>query len=210
MSSESPLITFLETDKRVMFLFICVSTLLLLFVKKSFIENETAAFEFMANRPEGSILTIRSALQYFSIPLVYAWKFLVIAFVIWVGCFMFGFRVTYEECWRIVMASELVFYVPEIIKIFWFTVIETDPDFYRIQAFYPFSMMSLFNHLELPNRYHYPLKALNLFEIAYLAALMHGVWHFSRKPFKNAFIIILTTYLPIFILWLIFYMVVYD
>jgi hypothetical protein len=210
MSSESPLTSFLETDKRVMFLFICVSTLLLLFVKKTFIENETAAFEFMANRPEGSILTVRSALQYVSIPLIYAWKFLVIAFVIWVGCFMFGFRVTYEQCWRIVMASELVFYIPEIIKIVWFTAIETDPDFYRIQAFYPFSMMGFFDYLELANRYHYPLKSLNLFEIAYLAALMMGVWHFSRKPFKNAFIIILTTYLPIFILWLIFYMIVYD
>ena len=210
MSSESPLITFLETDKRVMFLFICVSTLLLLFVKKSFIENETAAFEFLANRPEGSMLTIRSALQYFTIPLIYAWKFLVLAFVIWVGCFMFGFRVTYEQCWRIVMASELVFYFPEIIKIVWFTAIETDPDFYRIQAFYPASLMGFFNHLTLPARYHYPLKALNLFEIAYLATLMLGVWHFSRKPFKNAFIIILTTYLPIFILWLIFYVIVYD
>lgn len=210
MSSESPLSTFLETDKRVMFIFICVSTLLLLFIKKSFIENETAAFEFLADRPEGSVLAVRSILQYFSIPVIYMWKFLVIAFVIWVGCFMFGFRVTYEQCWRVVMASELVFYIPEIMKIVWFTVIETDPDFYRIQAFYPFSMMGFFDYHEVANRYHYPLKALNVFEIAYLAALMFGVWHFSKRPFKNAFIIILTTYLPIFILWLVFYMIVYD
>jgi hypothetical protein len=210
MSSESPITTFLETDKRVMFIFICVSTLLLLFIKKSFIENETAAFEFLADRPEGSVLAVRSILQYFSIPLIYLWKFLVIAFVIWVGCFMFGFRVTYEQCWRVVMAAELVFYVPEIMKIVWFTVIETDPDFYRIQAFYPFSLMGLFDYHEIANRYHYPLKALNIFEIVYLAALMLGVWHFSKRPFKNAFIIILTTYLPIFILWLVFYMIVYD
>jgi hypothetical protein len=210
MLVESPLATFLETDKRVMFIFICVSTLLLLFVKKSFIENETAAFEFLANRPEGSMLALRSALQYFSIPLIYAWKFLVIAFVIWVGCFMFGFRVTYEQCWRVVMAAELVFYFPEIGKIIWFTVIETGPDFYRIQAFYPLSLMSFFDHTTLAARYHYPLKALNLFEMAYLTALMFGVWYFSRRPFKHAFIIVLTTYLPIFILWLVFYIVVYG
>lgn len=210
MSSESPITTFLETDKRVMFLFICVSTLLLLFVKKSFIENETAAFEFLSNTPDGSMLAIRSTLQYFSIPLIYAWKFLVIAFVIWVGCFMFGFRVTYEQCWRVVMAAELVFYVPEMSKIFWFTFIETDPDFYRIQAFYPLSLMGFFDHVSLDGRYHYPLKSLNLFELVYLAALMSGVWYFSRRPFKHAFTIILTTYLPIFVLWLIFYMVVYK
>ena len=210
MSSESPITTFLETDKRVMFIFICVSTLLLLFIKKSFIENETAAFEFLADRPEGSVLAVRSLLQYFSIPLIYLWKFLVIAFVIWVGCFMFGFRITYEQCWRVVMAAELVFYIPEIMKIVWFTIIETDPDFYRIQAFYPFSMLGFFDYHGVANRYHYPLKAINIFEIVYLAALMLGVWHFSKRPFKNAFIIILTTYLPIFILWLAFYMIVYD
>jgi hypothetical protein len=134
----------------------------------------------------------------------------VLAFVIWVGCFMFGFRVTYEQCWRVVMASELIFYIPELIKIIWFTAIETDPDFYRIQAFYPASLMSFFDHTTLPARYHYPLKAINLFEIVYMAALIFGVWHFSRRPIKNAFIIILTTYLPIFVLWLIFYVIVYD
>lgn len=209
MSHESPLLTFLETDKRVMFLFICVSTLLLLFVKKSFIENETAAFEFLEGRPEGSVLAVRSAVQYFSIPLIYAWKFLVLAFVIWVGCFMFGYRVTYENCWRIVMASELIFYVPEIIKIVWFMAIETDPDFYRIKAFYPMSLMTFFDHTTLAARYHYPLKALNIFEPAYMVLLMLGVQHFSKRSFKNAFIIIMTTYLPIFIGWLIFYVIVY-
>jgi hypothetical protein len=210
MSTESPLTALLETDKRVMFLFICVSTLLLLFIKKSFIENETAAFEFLSNTPEGSMLAIRSTIQYTTIPFVYAWKFLVVAFVIWVGCFMFGFRVTYEQCWRVVMAAELVSYFPEIVKIVWFTMIETDPDFYRIQAFYPLSLMTFFDHLSVPARYHYPLKSLNLFEIAYLVALMLGVWYYSKRPFRNAFIIILATYLPIFILWLGFYMLVYN
>lgn len=210
MPSESPLLAFLETDKKLMFLFICVSTLLLLFVKKSFIENETAAFEFLANTPEGSMLAIRSAFQYFSIPLIYVWKFLVIAFVVWVGCFMFGFRVTYEQCWRVVMAAELVFYLAEISKIVWFMAIETDPNFYRIQAFYPLSLMGFFDYETVSARFHYPLKSINLFEVAYLAALMFGVWHFSRRPFKNAFIIVMTTYLPIFILWLVFYIVVYN
>jgi hypothetical protein len=108
------------------------------------------------------------------------------------------------------MAAELVFFLPEIIKIVWFTIIETVPDFYRIQAFYTFSMLGFFDYHNVAKRYLYPLKSLNIFEFAYLASLMLGVWHFSRKAFKNAFIIILTTYLPIFILWLVFYMIVYD
>ena len=77
---------------------LCLATLLLLFIKISFIENETAAFEFLQDRPEGSVLRIISALKYLSIPFVYLWKFTVIAFVVWVGCFMFGYRVTYAQC----------------------------------------------------------------------------------------------------------------
>lgn len=209
-NQPSPLATFLETDKRVMFLFVCISTLLLLFVKKAFIENSTAAFEFLADRPEGTMLQVRSAIQYATIPLVYAIKFVVLSFVIWIGCFTFGLRVTYEQCWRTVAASELIFYAPEIMKIIWLMFFVPDPDFYQIKAFYPFSLMSFFDYTTLDARYHYPLRSLNIFEPAYMILLMLGIKHFSRKPFKMSATIILCTYLPIFLLWLVFYMVVYK
>ena len=93
------------------------------------IENETAAFEFLQDRPEGSILRIISALKYLSVPFVYLWKFTVIAFVVWVGCFMFGYRVTYGQCWGIVIAAEYIFFIPEVLKILWFMVVQTDPTY---------------------------------------------------------------------------------
>src|SRR5690606_21286189 len=64
-------------DKRLLFILLCLSTLLLLFIKISFIENETAAFEFLQDRPEGTVLRIINGIKYFSIPLVYLWKFTV-------------------------------------------------------------------------------------------------------------------------------------
>lgn len=86
--------SFFAADKRLLFLLLCLATLLLLYIKITFIENETAAFEFLQDRPEGMVLRMLSALKFISVPFVYAWKFTVIAFVIWVGCFMFGYRVT--------------------------------------------------------------------------------------------------------------------
>ena len=71
------------TDKKLLFVLLCVSTLFLLYIKKSFLENETAAFEFLQDRPEGMVMQAISALQFISIPIVYLWKFTVIAFVIW-------------------------------------------------------------------------------------------------------------------------------
>jgi hypothetical protein len=105
-------------------------TWLLLFVKISFIENETAAFEFLQDRPEGMVLKVISGLKYFSVPFVYLWKFTVIAFVIWVGCFMFGYRVTYIECWGVVIGAEYIFLIPEVLKIIWFMTINTDPSYH--------------------------------------------------------------------------------
>src|SRR5271154_6348642 len=110
-------------EKRITFLLLCLATFLLLYVKKTFIENETAAFEFLEDRPEGGILQLISAIQFFSIPFIYLWKFTVIAFVIWVGSFMFGYRVTYGQCWGIAIVSEFIFLVPEFLKIIWFLFI---------------------------------------------------------------------------------------
>ena len=84
--------SFFSADKRLLFILLCLFTLLLLYVKITLIEYETAAFEFLQDRPEGMVLRTISTIKFLSIPLVYLWKFLVIAFVIWVGCFMFGYR----------------------------------------------------------------------------------------------------------------------
>ncbi len=198
------------TDKRLLFVLLCLITLLLLYIKKSFIENETAAFEFLQDRPEGAILQMISTLQFISIPIVYLWKLTVISFVIWVGCFMYGYRVSYTQCWGIVLACEFIFFVPEILKIMWFLVVETDPSYYDIGAFYPLSLMHFFDYHTIDPRWAYPLRALNLFEPLYWYALVSGVHHYARKEKKMVWFIVISSYVLIFILWLIFYVVVYK
>jgi hypothetical protein len=197
-------------DKRLLFILLCLCTLVLLYIKITFIENETAAFEFLQDRPEGFILKTINGIKFFSIPFVYLWKFTVIAFVIWVGCFMFGYRVTYKECWGVVIGAEFIFLVPEIIKIVWFMVVDTDPTYQDISAFYPFSMIQLVDYTGLDKRYAYPLKALNLFEIVYWFLLVRGIHFYARKEKKYVWIIVSCSYILIFLLWLCFYMIVYK
>ncbi len=197
-------------DKRALFILLCVMSIFLLYVKKSFIENETAAFEFLADKGQAGILQMISALQMFSIPLIYLWKFTVIGFVLWVGCFMFGFRITYSQCWGVVLVSECVFLVPELIKISWFLFVETDPRLYDVRAFYPLSLMNLFDYYTLDTRYSYPLRALNVWEVIYWFVLVSGLHFFTRRQKKYAWIIVLGSYIPIFLLWLWFYIIVYK
>lgn len=197
-------------DKKLLFVLLCVCTILLLFIKISFIENETAAFEFLQDKPQGGILRLISALQLFSVPLVYLWKFTVIAFVIWVGCFLFGYRVTFTQCWGIAVGAEFIFLLPEVLKIAWFFVVSTDPTIPEIRGFYPLSLMHFFDYETIEKRWAYPLRALNVFEIAYWYLLAAGVHHYAKKNKKYARIIVACSYVLLFFLWLGFYVVVYK
>jgi hypothetical protein len=199
-----------STNKIPTFIILCMLTLLLLYIKISFIEQETAAFEFLQDRPEGTVLKIISALQFFSIPLIYLWKFTVIGFVIWVGSFMFGFRITFTQCWSVVMAAEFVFLAPEFLKIIWFMFIETDPTLPQIKAFYPFSLMNLVDYTTIQKQYAYPLKAISIFEIFYVLVLVNGVHYYAKRDKKAAWWIVSTSYILIFLLWLLFYIIVYK
>lgn len=199
-----------ETDKRLAFLLLCLLTFLLLFTKKTFIESETAVFEFLQDRPEGSFLQIFTTIQYLTIPLVYLWKFTIISFVIWVGCFMFGYKVTYSNCWSIVLISEFIFIIPELIKIIWFMFIDTDPNYNTVLNFYPLAAINLFDVEQLQKRFVYPLKALNLFEVVYWVALVYGVQAFAKKNRTTAVFIVASSYILLFLLWLVFYSIVYN
>jgi hypothetical protein len=198
------------TDKKLLFVLLCVCTLFLLYIKKSFIENETAAFEFLQDRPEGMVLQIISTLQFISIPLVYLWKFTVIAFVIWIGCFMYGYRVTYLQSWGVVIGAEFIFLIPELLKILYFFTIETDPSYWDIGSFYPFSLMHFVDYYAIDKKWAYPLRALNLFEIVYWFALVSGIHHYARKEKKIVWLIVACSYILLFLLWLIFYVIVYK
>ncbi len=198
------------TEKKTAFLLLCLASFLLLYIKKAFIENETAAFEFLQDRPEGGLLQLISAIQFLSIPLVYLWKFTVIAFLLWVGSFLFGYRITYSQCYGLAIVSEFIFLVPELLKIVWFLFIRTDPNLHDIRAFYPFSLMHFFDYYDIGKQYVYPLKALNLFEVVYLVSLTNGIHYYARKEKKIAWIIVFSSYVPVFLLWLLFYIVVYK
>ena len=198
------------TDKKLLFVFLCVLTLFFLYIKKSFIENETAAFEFLQDRPEGMVLKLISAFEFISIPFVYLWKFTVIAFVIWVGCFMFGYRVTYTQCWGVVIGAEFIFLIPEILKILYFFTIKTDPSYSEVRAFYPFSLIQFFDYYAIEKKWAYPLRALNIFEIIYWFALVNGIHHYAKKDKKYVWFIVSCSYILIFVLWLWFYVIVYK
>lgn len=188
-------------NKKLFFIVVCLIALLLLYVQQTFIVGQIAAFQFLEG-PEALIFQVLAGLKFLAVPLVYAIKFTVVGFILWTGCFMWGYKVTYNKCWQIAMIAEVVFFVPIILKIFWFMFVSTDPDYWEYQAFYPLSYMSFFDYESVSPDKLYANKALNLFEVAYWVVLTYGVDFAARKKKVIANAIVATTYIPLFLFWL--------
>ncbi|RED99563.1 sulfate ABC transporter permease [Marinoscillum furvescens] len=198
-----------HTNGKAYFLIICLLYFASFFLKRLFVIDSIAAFEILEQRGEMWLMDLFFGLQYLSVPLFLAWKFSLTAFVLWVGCFMFGYRITYAQIWKLVLVMELVFIVPELLKTLWLVVLANDPDYFEVMAFYPLSLMHFFDYSQIPSSWHYPLKALNLFELVYWALLALGIFWVSGKKLKISVTIVATSYVLFFLLWLGYYVVVY-
>lgn len=200
----------LDVDGASIFLLLCILTMLMLWGKKSLVENETVAFQILQEDGRFGPFQILNALQYFSVPIIYAYKLTLIAFVLWVGSFMFGYKITYSQMWKIAATAEIFFLVPEFFKIFYFIIVDYQPTIHDIKAFYPLSVMSLLDYNSVPIQWHYPLKSLNLFEVVYWFILVEGIHVTAGKQRKYAIGIVFTSYVFFFLVWLVYYGFVYD
>ncbi|MFH6984748.1 hypothetical protein ACHKAR_14930 [Marinoscillum luteum] len=197
-------------DGKAFFFVLCLLYFSAFLIKRMFIIDSIAAFEILQDRGEMWIMDVFFGLQYLSVPIFIAWKFTLTSFLLWVGCFLFGYRVTYAQLWKMVMIMELVFIIPELLKVVWFTVFETDPTYHDFVAYYPLSLINFFNYESLDAMWLYPLKALNLFEILYWGMLVAGIYWLSNKKLKISIFITLSSYVLFFFLWLIYYVIVYK
>lgn len=194
----------------VFFLLLCFLYIALLLLKRLFIIDSIAAFEILQERGEFWVFDILFGLQYLSVPFFLAWKFLFTTFLLWMGCFMFGYRLTFAQLWKWVMFAEVIFLVPEALKVVWFTAFVSEASFEQYRAFYPFSLMNFFDYQTLPGRWHYPLKSLNIFEIFYSFSLIAGIYILSGKKISISTYVVLSSYVLGMVIWLIFYPLVYG
>lgn len=192
-----------------MFIILCLLYMALLFMKRIFIIDTIAAFEVLNERGEIWIFDIIYGVQYLSIPLFLTWKWLWTTLLLWIGCFMFGYRLHFNQLWKMVMLAEIFFFFPEIIKVVWFMIFETDPNYADVNAFYPLSLIHFFHYSEIDPKWLYPLKSLNAFELLYSPILIMGIYFLSGKKLRISTYVVLSSYTLFYIIWLGFYIVVY-
>lgn len=176
-----------------------------LFVKRIYIIDSIAAFEVLNERGEVWVFDIFYGVQYLSVPLFLVWKFAWTTTILWIGCFMFGIRLHFNQLWKLVTLLEVWFFMPEILKVLWFVMGGQDPNYHDYVAFYPIALINMVDYELVAAKWHYPLKALNLFEVVYWLWLIVGVFLLSGKKLKVSILIVLTSYVFFFLIWLLFY-----
>ncbi|MEQ9405273.1 MAG: hypothetical protein RIM99_16920 [Cyclobacteriaceae bacterium] len=192
-----------------MFIIVCLVYIALLFVKRIYIIDTIAAFEVLNERGDIWVFDILYGIQYLSVPIFLAWKFTWTTLCLWIGSFMFGYRLHFNRLWKMVMLAELLFFIPEIFKVLYYSLFFSDPNYQDYMAFYPFSLINLVDYTTIASQYHYPLKAINVFELMYWPLLIIGIYFLSGKKLRISAYIVLTTYVLFFFVWLGFYIMVY-
>lgn len=193
-----------------LFVTLCLLYFSTLLIKRMLIIDSIAAFEVLQERGEMWIFDFFFGLQYLAVPVFLGWKFTLTAFSLWVGCFMFGYKLTFKQLWKLTMIGELIFLIPEFLKIIWFTLFQSDYGYDQYIAFYPFSLINLMDSSLISGRWLYPLKAINLFELIYWLFFISGIFWLSGKKLKNTVLIVATSYVLFFFIWIGFYLLVYK
>lgn len=207
---EALLKKLLAIKTMVLFIALSVLAIIILWTRIQLVENDTIAYQILQEQGRFGVFKLLNSLKFMSIPFGYAFKLSVIAFILWTGAFMFGYRISFSQMWKIAIIGEFVFLVAEFTKIIWLIATPYDITIWDIQAFYPLSVMSLFDIDSIPSNWVYPLQSLNLFEPISWLVLVYGIHYTARKKLDYAYAIVFTTYVPAFLIWLMYYTIVYQ
>lgn len=200
----------IDFDKRLFFLLLVLLFFVIRYLTDELILQSIPGYQSLEQ--EGTLVYFHlfNTLGYLWTPFSLLWKFTLTAFTLWIGAFMAGYKLSYRELWKFAMIAEIVFILPELIRLLWFLILEQPENFLAIKNFHPLSLFSLVNPDHVDPRFYYPLGALNLFEVAYWILLAIGVHTISRRSFSTSLLIVLFSYTLCFLLWLGFYAIVYQ
>lgn len=148
-------------------------------------------------------------LGYLWTPFELLFKFTVTTFLIWIGSFTIGFKVSFKKIWKIVLTAEIILLLSEFVRFLAYLVKGNAASYLEIAENRPLSLVNLIGYEQIADPFRYPLGTINLFEVAYWLLLILGFHAYSQASIRQSTYVILLSYvLPLFA-WLGWYILVY-
>ncbi|PTQ92141.1 hypothetical protein C8P68_11416 [Mucilaginibacter yixingensis] len=121
--------------------------------------------------------------------------------LLYTGLYALGQKVEFRKVIWVSVVAEFVFLPGAAAKIAWFYFYYPTGTLLDWHRTYVLSMLSFFE--DLPAVWYYPLQTVNLFELAYWFLLAFGLSRISTNTFDDSLKIVLKTYVPVLVLWVI-------
>lgn len=141
---------------------------------------------------------------YIFIPVIYCVKFLLVSLVLQTGFFFFERKVNFSIIFKAVMLSEIPFLIIPVIKIFWFSLIQTNYNLNDLQYFFPLSALQLFDVKSLSTWQIYPLQLFNVFELIYWVLLAYWLKKLLNISLNKSMEVVASSYGTGLVLWVVF------
>ena len=192
-----------------LFLLIIIPTILITFLFDQLILTDELYFDYYEDQVSlGRIevfLELKDNISWFSyvlLPLILLIKIILISSWLLCGSIIFGYKVSLKDLFKIALVAEFVMLIPTIYTFIDFTVIRDSFSLKDVHYSFPLSLIEVFDNVD--SWLVYPLKTLNLFEVAYLFVLVYGFYEIANFSFKKALYLVLPTYLIGLSIWLVF------
>lgn len=144
-----------------------------------------------------------SIFSYFIWPCILYIKWLLISIVIFIGTMLFEIRISFKNCFKIILFAEIISLISSILKSLYF-YIYPPTNLEVLQNFNPLGLSSLLNNDTIPKYLLYPIQQLNLFEVGYWLLLAYGIKILGNVDFKKALKITSLSYGVGLLIWCIF------
>lgn len=188
-----------------------VSTYLLTYYSQTYLVTEDHIYSFYSTQLSYEQIEKMLASQekwawvsYAVIPIFYFIKIGLVSTCVYVGVLLGASqKVGFKEIMPAVIKADMVFFVPALIKIVWFTF-QTDYTLTDLQTFLPGSLLNFFEPSEIAPWLAYPLQAINIYELAFWVILAFQLKEYFKNDATSAFQTVALSYGSGFIIWVVF------
>ncbi len=198
-----------------LFILITLLNLLVIWLSKSVLINETVFYNTYSEQ-----LTYDRSMKIFErmkdiawisyafVPVLLFIKFTLVSLVLYTGVVLCNLqnRISLGSVFKIVIASEIIFIAAGFAKFLWFYLFAGNYDLKDLGFFYPLSLINIFRESEISGLWRYPLQTVNLFHIIYILLLSYGLSKISSLDKKDSDRVVILSYLPSLLLWIVLIM----
>jgi len=206
----SLILRYYNLNRLQLFIGITLINLLIIWLSKSVLINElvfynTFSEQLTLDRSNELFENLRRLawVSYVFTPIMLLIKFTLVSLVLYIGIVFINIqdRISLGSIFKVVIASEIVFVLANIIKFLWFYLFAGNYDLNDIGFFYPLSLANFFKTGEIDRLWIFPMQTANLFQLIYIVLVAFALNKVCEIKMADSEKVVLFTYIPALVIW---------